>query len=152
MRPWKLLFVGVLCVVLWGAWQVYQFFEFGIDNAYAQWGAGNMVVHFMKDHDGQWPRSWEDLRPYYDAGESRIGGWPYETFQRRIWIDWTAKPDALAAAAIQSDSPTFNVVAPADGIDVRWEGVSGNQIIHAYFRNKALGKNPAPAAKTMTNP
>jgi hypothetical protein len=34
-----------------------------IDDAYALWGAGEMVVRYMEEHDGRWPRGWGDLKP-----------------------------------------------------------------------------------------
>jgi hypothetical protein len=33
------------------------------DDAYALWGAGDMVVKYMEDHGGRWPKGWGDLKP-----------------------------------------------------------------------------------------
>lgn len=27
-----------------------------LDDAYAQWGAAEMVIDYMADHDGEWPK------------------------------------------------------------------------------------------------
>jgi hypothetical protein len=142
-KAWKCFGAFLLSVVLWFVWSTYHFFEYGIDNAYAQWGAAEMVISFMKENDGRWPKGWEDLRPAFDAGKSRVGGWTFEKFQNRIWIDWNADPNALEAAARQSGSPTFHVVAPLDGIDVEWQGKNGDQILYEHFRSRAV-KTPSP--------
>ncbi len=140
MRLWKRLLVATslvgLLAGLYVAWVVFHLFAFGIDNAYAQWGAADMVIGYMEKHDGQWPRSWEELRPAFDAGGGRVGGWSFEKYCSRVWIDWDADPKTLEAAAIRCDKPCFDVIHPADRIDVRIGGGS-NAILHAYFKAKA---------------
>jgi hypothetical protein len=49
-----------------------------VDDAYALWGAGEMVVDYMEDHEGRWPKGWNDLKSYFDAGGGRVGGWSFE--------------------------------------------------------------------------
>ncbi len=121
----------------WFGWLCFHFLEYGIDNAYAQWGAGSLVTDFMEKHDGEWPKQWEDLRPAYEAGKGQVGGWSFEKFQSRVQIDWSANPKQLLEESVSHDVPTFDVIGPADGIEVRWEGAGGDQILHRYFRRKA---------------
>lgn len=51
-----------------------------VDDAYAQWGAETLVIEYMESHDGQWPRSWDDLRPLYSDTKARVGSWSFEKF------------------------------------------------------------------------
>lgn len=110
--------------------------SYGIDDAYAQWGASDMVIDYLEDHDGQWPPSWEALRPYFDAGGSRVGGWSYAKYQQRVYIDFSADADALRKQAIASDNVPFDV------IHANWSfgcmmGDGPNADLHYYFRRKA---------------
>ena len=140
MRLWNRLAVAIgalaLLAGLFVSWVVFHFFAFGIDNAYAQWGAADMVIGYMEKHEGRWPRSWEDLRPQFEAGGGRVGGWSFEKYRSRVWIDWSADPKALEMAAVQCDKPWFDVIHPTDRIDVRFGG-GPNAILHAYFKAKA---------------
>ena len=147
---WKHIATLLVAIVFWGGWRVFHFFEYGIDNAYAQKGAGYMVVNFMSKNDGRWPRNWEDLRSEFESGHSGIGGWSFEKYCSRVWIDFDADPKALAAEARKGGGPNFNVIFPADGIDVEWKGASGNQIVYEYLRwdKSARGNQPGKARLT----
>jgi hypothetical protein len=140
--------VAVL-VGVWAAWRVVHFYAFGIDNAYAQWGAADMVIDFMEKHHGRWPRSWEDLRGAFEAGGGRVGGWSFEKYRSRIWIDWDVEPRSLEAAAVQEKRPSFDVIHPADGINVHIGDMEANQLLYRYFRQKAGGKSSQNAKGRM---
>ena len=81
-----------------------------LDDAYAQWGAADMVINYMEDHDGEWPQDWSDLRPYFDAGGSRVSGWSYDKFQQHVWIDFSADPIELRRLSQSVTAPPFNVI------------------------------------------
>src|ERR1700678_2484576 len=81
-----------------------------VDDAYALWGAGEMVVNYMEDHEGQWPKGWNDLKLYFDAGGGRVGGWSFPDYQRRVEIRWDVDPAVLEAAAKANPGPTFQVI------------------------------------------
>ena len=140
-RRWKATILVTSCTAAliggWVAWSVYHFFAYGIDNAYAQWGAGEMVVDYMKGHEGRWPKGWEDLRPAFEAGGGRVGGWSFEKYQSRIAIDWSADPSALEAASARSDGPPFDVIHPADGIDAKIGSNGANEILHRYLKARS---------------
>lgn len=105
-----------------------------IDDAYAQWGAGDMVVHFMEDHDGRWPRGWEELRPYFDAGGGGVGGWSFEKYQRRVRIDWRAGVEGLAAQSRSSPRATFREIWAASGLSSAMQ--DPNEIVHSYLQSR----------------
>ena len=116
MRLWKRLAIAIgvvaLLAGLFVSWVVFHFFAFGIDNAYAQWGAADMVIRYMEKHDGHWPRSWEDLRPEFEAGGGRVGDWSFERYCSRVWVDWNADPKALEAVAVQMRQAVFRCYPP----------------------------------------
>lgn len=51
-----LTFVVIIALFLEGANLYY-----GIDDAYAQWGAADRLIEFMEANDGRWPTGWEEL-------------------------------------------------------------------------------------------
>ena len=114
----------------------FGFYGKGIDNAYALWGAGDMVVAYMADHDDAWPRGWEDLRPYF-AEHSRVGGWSFEQFRERVEIDWSADPKLLAESKPGRDGrPTFHVIRARRGPEVTWSQGEPNTTIYEYLRHR----------------
>ena len=107
----------------------------GIDDGYALWGAGEMVIDYMKTHNGEWPRSWEDLRPQFNINNGRVGGWSFSHFQNRIAIDFNADIDQLYQKSIESPRRTFRVIWARHDSGVR-VGDDPNQILCDYFRQK----------------
>ncbi len=108
-----------------------------VDDAYALWGAGDMVVEYMEDHDGRWPKGWDDLRPYFDAGGGRVGGWSFDEYQRHVTIRWDVDPGALKAAAKASRGPTFRVIAAREWLAGTMGGHEPNEILYRYFSERA---------------
>jgi hypothetical protein len=47
--------------------------NWGIDDAYAKWGAADLVIDYMRTtHDGRWPRDWEAIGPLYGGKGGRL--------------------------------------------------------------------------------
>jgi hypothetical protein len=61
-----------------------------VDDAYALWGAAEMVVEYLDTHDGRWPKGWDDLRPYFDAGAGRVGGGPSRSINGMLQSNGTS--------------------------------------------------------------
>ena len=105
----------------------------GIDDAYAKWGAADMAIHYMEEHEGRWPPDWESLRPLFEVGEGGVGGWSFEHYKSRIDIDFKADPVELRRLSLQADSVPFDV------IHAKWTGVTigdgPNSELYEYFRN-----------------
>jgi len=81
-----------------------------IDDAYAQWGAVDMVIDYMEDHDGEWPVDWDSLAPYFARNNGRVSGWSYSKFRSRVFIDFTADAGALRDLATDSSAIAFDVI------------------------------------------
>lgn len=155
MIRWKRLvaLLGGLTLFL-GAWIGWRFWHLiaHIDDAYAQWGAGEMVVHFMEKHDGNWPRSWEDLRPAFEVSGGRVRGWSFAEFQNRIWIDFNASPELLNLATNPNGIPRFDVIHPSDATRVQIQGMDANSIVLRYLREKRANSDGEKKAMDLTRP
>jgi hypothetical protein len=117
----------------------------GIDDAYAKWGAADMVIDYMRTHEGRWPPNWEALRHEFDEGGGRVGDWSFEHYQSRLNIDFDADPAALRRQSLEADCPTFNVIS-ARWTMLDWGG-GPNEILYRYFRRKPVegpGRNSPP--------
>jgi hypothetical protein len=105
----------------------------GIDDAYAQWGAADMVVAYMRDHDGKWPPDWASLKPYFDQNNGRVGDWSYERFQSHVFIDFAADAMHLRRLSWESDTVVFDVIHATSLWADQFNG-GPNEILHRYFR------------------
>ena len=106
-----------------------------IDDGYALWGAAEMVIDYMKTHDGNWPRSWDDLRPQFNVNNGCVGGWSFSRFQERIAIDFNADPDQLYRKSVELPRAPFRVIWPKRDSGVRI-GDDANQMLCDYFGRK----------------
>ncbi len=103
-----------------------------LDDAYAQWGAADMIIDYMNEHDGRWPANWHDLRPYFDAGGSRVSGWSFEKFQQHVWIDFSADSNKLRQLSQNSEQPPFNVVSSTSVFGSQFDD-GPNGMLHRHF-------------------
>jgi hypothetical protein len=101
--------VAVLLVLLPMVWGLLSLDW--IDDAFALWRAGEMVVHYMDDNDGRWPRGSADLKPYFDSGGGRVGGWSFAKYQQRVVIQWDVDAARLEYEAKTDARPTFRVLS-----------------------------------------
>jgi hypothetical protein len=107
-----------------------------VDDANALWGAGDMVVHYMEDHNGRWPRGWADLKPYFDSGGGRVGGWSFATYQQRVIIQWDVDPARLENEATANARPTFRVIYASGPFAGSIGGYEPNEILYRYLRHR----------------
>lgn len=105
----------------------------GIDDAYAQWDAADMVIDYMRDHDGKWPPDWESLKPYFDRNNGRVGGWSYERFQSHVFIDFTANAEHLRKLSDESATVPFDAIHATSIWGSQFEG-GPNEMLSLYFR------------------
>ena len=105
----------------------------GTDDAYAAWGAGEMVIDYMNTHSGRWPHDWNDLQPQFQVNNGRVGGWTFSQFQSHIYIDFNVNSEDLRAKAIASRYLPFHVIWPKRRLKVYIGGHEPNQMIFEYF-------------------
>ena len=109
---------------------------YGIDDAYAQWGAVDMVIRYMEAHDGRWPPNWEALRADIESGGGRLGGSSFAHYRKHVVIDFDVDADELRKQSVNSEKVTFNVIRARWTFGVAF-GEGPNASLHAYFRRKA---------------
>lgn len=107
----------------------------GIDDAYAQWGAADMVINYLRAHDGKWPTDWDSLSPYFDKNNGRVGGWTYDRFQSHVFIDFSADAEHLRKLSEKSDSVPFDVIHATSIWGSQFDG-GPNEMLYLYFREK----------------
>ena len=107
-----------------------------IDDAYAEWGAVDMVIRYMETHEGRWPPNWDALRADIESGGSRLGGSSFADYQKRIVIDFGVDADELRKQSVNSEKVPFNVIR-ARSIFAATFGDGPNASLHRYFREKA---------------
>jgi hypothetical protein len=105
-----------------------------VDDAYAQWGAADLVIDYMRDHNGRWPKNWDALKPYFERNNGRVSGWSYSTFQDNVRIDFAADASKLRQLSIESASVPFDVIH-ATSIWGTQFGRGPNEMLYQYFRD-----------------
>ncbi len=113
------------------------------DDAYAQWGAANMVIDYMRDHDGDWPPDWDSLARYFAMNNGRVSGWSYADFQSNVFIDFSADADSLRKLAIESDAIQFDVIHATSVWGQQFED-GPNGMLYRYLRNGAGSTDTCP--------
>lgn len=110
--------------------------EYGIDDAYAECGAAEMIIGYMERHHGKWPPNWDALRSDFDGGGGRVGGWSFDKYRSRIQIDFDADPTELRRRSLCSEEPTFVVIRATYATGVHF-GDGPNRMLYDYFRSPA---------------
>ena len=106
-----------------------------IRNCYAQWWVADMVMLHLDANEGQWPRSWSDLRDDYDVCSKRSGKpWTFEELSERVTVDWKIETDSLRSLPSDNDHPPFRVIWPSDGSSAHWESREPNAMIAEYLK------------------
>lgn len=69
----------------------------------------DLVREYVVDHQGAWPRSWEDLEQL-PAREKGMFRWPLdaEEVRRYVSVDFAAEPDKLATQSVDQ----FDAIQP----------------------------------------
>src|SRR5688572_733488 len=92
MRRWEIiLVVGVgaaLALLGWFLFVVLPTQSEMIRDAYCQDWASAAVVQYMDDHDGRYPRNWEDLREPFAKVTAADPSFSFEEVRSRVTIDF----------------------------------------------------------------
>lgn len=135
----KIALTAVIVIVGVVGWLAYGLLHTlrGIPEAYAAWDTGTLLIEYMKQHDDQWPKSWDELLTVVNSEEGRKiplrGGRPgniayVRALREKVSVDWAFDPAKLS---------TGNPVTPIGGgkFSVVWEGAEPNEMIRYYLRN-----------------
>ena len=129
----RMVIAAVIVLPLAVVWVVSNLFQH-VDDAYAQWGAADMVMHYMDDHGGEWPRDWESLAPYFERNNGRVSGWTFEVFQSRVFIDFGADPRHLRRLSQASSDVPFDVIHATSIWASQFDG-GPNEMLYQWFRD-----------------
>jgi hypothetical protein len=116
-----------------------------VDEAYAAWDTGTLLVEYMKSHDDRWPSSWDDpLSLVRNDSEHRIilrgasaGDVDYASrLQKVVTIDWQFDPsrNGHSSPVTRPDGTEFPIV---------WKGAEPNEMVYAYFGHNSMRHPPA---------
>lgn len=89
-------------------------------------------------------KGWADLRPYFNAGEGRVGGWSFEEYQGRVAIRWDVDPAKLELAAKQNPRPTFPIISASSPFSGMIAEHEPNEIVYRYLRQRPRRHQPQP--------
>lgn len=129
--------VAIMAFLLLGCQFMYQLVNTPSD-AYAAWGAGDLVIEFMEAKDGGWPSSWSELEEFLESTENKntMGG-AVSDLQKRIVIDFKFDIER-ASSEIQRDDDVarFRPIRLRSGSNAYFEGSGPNQRVFEYLKDK----------------
>ncbi len=106
------------------------------NNAYSVWWVADMVIEHMDANNGDWPKSWDELRDDHQSCIAQRGGpSTFEELQSRVSIDWDADPDELRTQHADGTA-TFTVIKLKDGTADHISGEEPNQKILDYLNDR----------------
>ncbi len=140
-RGRKVAIIAVIAIVGVVGWIAYGFLHTlrGLPEAYAAWDTGTLLIEYMKRHDDQWPRSWDELLTVLDLDEGRkiplrgaqAGDIAYaRSLREKVAVDWTFDP---------ANPNAVSPVAPIGGgkFSVVWQGAEPNEMVRSYLSERA---------------
>lgn len=144
-RGRKIALIVVIAIVGVVGWIAYGFLHTlrGMPEAYAAWDTGTLLMEYMKQHDDQWPTSWDQLLTVLDSDEGRkiplrgaqAGDIAYaRSLREKVAVDWTFDPA----------NPAGNPVTPIAGgrFSVVWEGAEPNEMVRSYLSQQVARASP----------
>lgn len=129
-----LAIVGFLCFIVYSAIQAPRHFR----EAYAAWDTGTLLVEYLKAHDDQWPKSWDDLltvmdgkteRDFYLRGRGSLDREYAISLREKVAIDWSFNPKTR-----RPDQP----VKRLDGkpFPMTWQDAEPNEMIRDHLDSR----------------
>ena len=116
-----------------------------VRDSYAQWWAADMVIEYMMENHGRWPRNWEELRDPHEAIAKQAGKpWTLAEIRDRVEIRFDADPQALRSAALVDYQPPFEVVYLRSGEHHNWKGKEPNRMIWDYLHDSSATQADRP--------
>ncbi len=135
--------IAIVGVVGWIAYGLLRTLR-GIPEAYAAWDTGTLLIEYMKQHDDQWPSSWNQLLTVLDSDDGRkiplrgasAGDMSYaRSLREKVAVDWTFDPA----------NPAGNPVVPIGGgeFSVVLEGAEPNEMVRHHLAERATTRPSA---------
>lgn len=144
IRPWTWIALTIAFVVGMVGIVVYSFYitvSVTVPNAYAVWVTAELIIQHMETHDGDWPRGWDDIQPYYIPGTTIESPSGFDNLKRRVEVDWTVDIPTLRQS-FPSYSDDLRVIWLRDRRDDQWSDADPNELIFKYLEDGY--RDPAP--------
>jgi len=136
MKRWSVVLAIAIgsAVMLLSGWAVLVLREQGemIRDAYCLDWASAAIVQYMDDHDGQYPKDWQELRKCYDKVTSRDHSFSFEEMQSRVFVDF----------GVETQKPydeSFRFVWLRSGGGARWTSPDPNDRIRTRIQASLVG-------------
>jgi len=127
--------LGFITFLGLGAFQTWR----NIPTAYAAWDTGTLLVEYLKAHDDQWPKSWDDLLTVMDGkttsdfilrGRYGLDKTYAISLRERVSVDWnfdpkTGRPDRPVR---RLDGKPFPII---------WQGAEPNQMVREHLNARS---------------
>lgn len=113
-----ILFVALIAAVVGfsaiGRQRVFEYHErFAVT-----WQTHDMLAKYVTDHNGQWPRNWDDLQESFESTNLGYGAPSLDWLRDRIEIDFDFDSDSFASTDQASDD-SFQVLRLPDAVEDR---------------------------------
>src|SRR6478672_4920247 len=72
-----------------------------VRNAYCLDWASAAVVQYMEDHEGRYPRNWDQLKEAFDKVTSADHSFSFEEVQSRVSVDFSVDPTMAPDASFR---------------------------------------------------
>lgn len=112
-----LFFVMIAAVVGFSALGRRRAFEYH-ERIAVIWQTHDMLAKYMTEHDGQWPRSWDDLQETFVLTNYGYGAPSLDWLRDRIEVDFNFDPDSVTSPELANDS-AFQVLRLPDAVEDR---------------------------------
>lgn len=130
--------IGFVSFLGYGAFQTWR----NVHEAYAAWDTGTLLVEYMKTHDNQWPKSWDDLitvmegkteRDFMLRGRGSLDRKYAYSLRESIFVDWNFNPrlDNYSSPIKRLDGKSFPVT---------WQDAEPNKMIRAHLESRPKAK------------
>jgi len=130
-----LAFMVFLCLLVYSAIRA----PGQLRQAYAAWDTGILLVEYLKAHDDQWPKSWDDLLTVMDGktecdfflrGRGSLDRDYAVSLREKVAIDWNFDPKSPGQTqpVTRQDGQPF---------PVKWQGADPNKMIRDHLHSRS---------------
>lgn len=99
-----------------------------IRDAYCLDWASAAIVQYMDDHQGRYPKDWNDLKLAFDKVTARDRSFSFEEVRSRVVIDFK----------INSGAPPAQFLWPTSGRNARWNSPDPDERIRARLSQQNI--------------
>ncbi len=122
-------------------------------NMYAAMRVGLVIVDYLDTHNGKWPKSWNDLRPFFATRFGNNFDDLVDDIKDRVNVDWM--PNLQHLQQRTPENPLVIVRCYSGNQSGPTKATNANRIIAEYYQRKkkeSYNQTAAPDAHTAARP